>query len=280
MQPISFGREIASVLLKVFAVILTIGLILVTLLAFSFSYTSISDGSCNIAVMRIEGVIMPFGNGVQYPEFATTPNDVRDFISALESEIAIEGVLFEINSPGGTPVASETIASEIANLSYPNIALIGDMAASGGYLIAASADQVMASAMSDVGSIGVTMSYLEESQKNIDEGYTYVPLNSGKYKDTGSPYKPLTAEERTLLETQLTEIHEYFVDLVSQYRALDRALVAALADGSTVTGTRAKEAGLIDAIGGRTEVKAAFAELLGKSVEEIEFCEYSPLPII
>lgn len=270
----SFRRELASVLLKVFAVILTLAIIIGMIGFFTFSLTSISDGECNIAVMPINGVIMPYGNGVMYDDFVTTPTDVRDFLSTLEYESMIEGVMFEINSPGGTPVASEDIASQIAALEIPNIALVGDIAASGGYMIASAADTIVASPMSDVGSIGVTMSYTEESEKNEEEGITYVPLNSGKFKDTGSPNKPLTEEERALLEGQLEEIHNYFIDLVSKYRNINRDDVAVLADGSTLTGTKAQEKKLVDILGGREAVKEAFAVKLGKDKNEIKFCEY------
>ncbi|MBP9717215.1 MAG: signal peptide peptidase SppA [Candidatus Pacebacteria bacterium] len=275
----SFGRELASVLLKVFAVLLTIVIIIGMIGFFSFNLLSVSDGECNIAVMPINGVIMPFGSGVMYEEFVTTPADVRDFLAALEYETMIEGVLFEINSPGGTPVASEDIATQIAVLEMPNIALVGDVAASGGYMIASAADTIVASPMSDVGSIGVTMSYTEESEKNKEEGITYVPLNSGKFKDTGSPNKPLSEEERTLLEGQLQEVHNYFVDLVSKYRNINRDDVAALADGSTLTGTKAQENKLVDILGGREAAKEAFAVKLGKDKSGIKFCEYVP-PLI
>ncbi len=274
MHHVSFGREVASVALKVVAVVITIVLIVISLGVITFSFTAISDGECNIAVMPIEGVIMPFGNGVSYPEFATTPRDVRDFLAALEYETMIEGILFEINSPGGTPVASEAIASDISMIEIPNIALVGDMAASGGYMIAAAADSIIASPMSDVGSIGVTMSYVEESKKNEKDGLTYVPLNAGKYKDIGSPNKPITEEERSLLQAQLDEVHNYFIDLVSRYRDIDRESVAALADGSTMTGKQALEKKLIDHLGGREEAKRIFAERLGKQPNEIHFCEY------
>ncbi len=271
----SFGREVASVLLKVVAVVLTLILIIGLVGVASYTLTMVSDGECTIAVMPIYGVIMPYGNGAQYPEFVTTPRDVRDFLDTLEYETMIEGVMFEINSPGGTPVASEAIASEIDAMELPTVALVGDMAASGGYMVAAAADTIVASPMSDVGSIGVTMSYTEESEKNDEEGITYVPLNSGKFKDMGSPNKPITDEERSLIEGQLEEVHNYFVDLVSRYRDISREDVAVLADGSTLTGTKALEKRLIDRIGGRAEVKAVFAEKLGKDVHEIKFCEYT-----
>lgn len=275
MQPVSFGREVASVLLRVTAVVLTIVLLIVSLAFLSIgSFSSISDGECTIAVMPIEGTIMPFGYGYQYGEFTTTPNDVRDFLTLVEDDTFIEGVLFEINTPGGTPVASESIAKLISALDLPNAALIGDMGASGGYMVASAADRIFASAMSDVGSIGVTMSYVEESEKNKEEGLTYVQLITGKFKDAGDPNKPLSEDERTYFQGQLDDIRDVFVGLVSMNRNLPVEEVIAIADGSTLIGQDAVDKKLVDQIGDRETVKTYFAEKLSKDVADIKFCEY------
>ena len=275
IQPVSFWRELRSVLLKVFAVMLTLILLGLTVAVFSAGYTAVSDGECNIAVMPIEGVIMPWGYGMQYPEFAVTPNDVRDYLNLVsDDELFIEGILFEINSPGGTPVASEAISKLVASLDLPNAALIGDMGASGGYMVASAADRIFASAMSDVGSIGVNMSYVEESLKNTEEGLTYVPLKTGKFKDAGDPNKAITEDERAYFQGQLDTVNEEFINLVARNRGLEVDAVRALADGSTVIGQKAIDAKLIDEIGDRDAVKAYFAQVLGKDVSEISFCEY------
>jgi protease-4 len=277
MTSVSFGRELASVLLKVFGVLLTIFLLVAVVVVFSFSFTAVSDGDCNIAVMPIEGVIMPWGYGAQYPEFAVTPDDVRDFLTLVaDDELFIEGVLFEVNSPGGTPVASEDIAKQIRALELPTAVLIGDMGASGGYMVASAADKIFASAMSDVGSIGVNMSYVEESLKNKEDGLTYESLTTGKFKDAGDPNKPLTEEERAYFQGQLDAVNNEFINLVANYRGLEVDAVRALADGSTLVGQKAVDAKLIDAIGDRDAVKAFFAEKLGKDASEIKFCEYVP----
>jgi protease IV len=277
MQPVSFGREVASVLLRVGAVVLTIILIVVSVIAISFgSFATISDGECTIAVMPIEGTIMPFGYGYQYPEFTTTPNDVRDFITLATDDISIEGILFEVNSPGGTPVASESIAKQISALELPNAVLIGDMGASGGYMVASAADRIFASPMSDVGSIGVTMSYVEESQKNEEDGLTYVQLITGKFKDAGDPNKPLSEEERTYFQGQLDSIRDVFVGMVAMNRNLPVDEVSAIADGGTLIGQAAVDKKLVDQIGDRESVKQYFAEKLGKDTADISFCEYVP----
>jgi len=281
MPHISFGRELASVLLRVFGVILTLVVIVSIVAVFSFGFSSISDGSCNIAVMPIDGIIMPFGHGYEFAEITTTPSDVRDFLSLTKEDMFIEGVMFEINSPGGTPVAAADIMEQIKELELPNVSLIGDIAASGGYMVASAADRILASAMSDVGSIGVTMSYVEESEKNKEEGLTYVPLNSGKFKDMGSPNKPLSADERTYLESELKLVHGEFIKIVATNRNLTTEEVTKLADGSSMVGSRALENKLVDQIGNRNSVRQYFADTLGKDIKDVTFCEYvAPIPFI
>jgi protease-4 len=269
----TFGREVAGVFLRVFAVILTFIFILGITDAW-YQAETVSDGSCNIAVLPIEGAIMPFSG---YDDFSlvTTPSTVRDFIDRSEKDPFIEGLLLEINSPGGTPVASEQISQIIRNTHLTSIALIGDIGASGGYLVSAGADKIIASAMSDVGSIGVTMSYTENSKKNEEEGVTFVELSSGKFKDSGNPEKPLTEEERDLFKGDLEIIHKEFVRQVAELRGKSVEEIQALADGSAMPGSRALEKGLIDMIGNRQTAKQEFAKTLGLNEDEIVFCEYS-----
>jgi protease-4 len=154
------------------------------------------------------------------------------------------------------------------------VGLIGDVGASGGYMVGAATDYLLASAMSDVGSIGVNMSYVEQSQKNEEEGLTYVQLTTGKFKDAGSPDRPITDEERELFQRDLDIVHNAFIDLVAKYRSLERDKVVSLADGSTMTGSRALENGLINQIGGRAEAKSVLATILELPEEDIVFCEY------
>ncbi len=271
----TFGREVASVLLK--AVVTTVTIIFLIVFASSYSeFQPLSDGECTIAVLPIEGVILPFAGYDEY-DLVITPSTVRDFIAAAEEDPNIDGILFEINSPGGTPVAAEQISHMIKDTELPTISLIGDIGASGGYLVAAAADTILASAMSDVGSIGVTMSYVEESVKNEEEGLTFVPLASGKFKDAGNPNKPLTDEERALFEADLELIHDEFVHQVATLRGKTVEEIDTLADGSAMPGLRAVEKGLIDEIGGRERARELFSDTLGVDVSQVSFCEYEPV---
>ncbi|MCA9361821.1 signal peptide peptidase SppA [Candidatus Kaiserbacteria bacterium] len=269
----SFLRETAGVLMRAVVVVVTIVVVLISISAIYEVESGISDGECNVAVLPVEGVILPF-YGLADFEMVTTPEAIESFMTAVEDDDDIDAVLLEINSPGGTPVASHRIAERFRNSQLPVIGMVGDVAASGGYMIAAATDFLLASPMSDVGSIGVNMSYVEESEKNEEEGLTYVQLTTGKYKDIGSPNRAITEEERALLLADLQVVHEEFVDIVSEYRELDRADVAALADGLSMPGTRAIEAGLIDALGGREEARGILASILDTDISNIVFCEY------
>jgi protease-4 len=275
---VSLGREILSIVLKVLAVVFTFIFILGISDAW-YNQNAISDGMCNVAVLPIEGVILPFAGYDDY-SLVTTPGMVRSFIDDMNDDEFVQAVVFEINSPGGTPVASEQISEMIQDLTIPNISLIGDLGASGGYMIAAAADTVLASPMSDVGSIGVTMSYVENSKQNEEEGLTFVELSSGKFKDAGNPNKPLSDEERALFESDLDLVHKQFVSKVALMRNLPVEKVEALADGSTMPGVRALEAGLVDALGGRALAKRHLADKLGLTEDEIVFCEYTPPTIL
>ncbi len=268
----TFRREAATIVFKAFVVVITV----MFLFGFAdsyYNYDVVSDGTCNVAVLPIEGVILPFTGYAEYG-LTTTPSYVRDFITTAEADPSIAGILFEINSPGGAPVAAEQIAEYIKSSELPTVSLIGDIGTSGGYLVAASADTIIASAMSQVGSIGVTMSYLDNSLYNEIEGYTYVELASGKFKDTGSPDKPLTDEERELLMRDVNIVHEEFVKAVAALRNKTVEEIQALADGSSMTGKQAETAGLIDKIGGRNTARSTFAQALNLPENEIVFCEY------
>src|ERR1035437_8422712 len=136
--------------------------------------TKISDGSCDIAVIPITGDIIPYagadqdGSGNEMPP-STNPDDTLATLRGAENDPNILGVLARIDSSGGTPLASEVITDGFKNSSLTVVALIRETGTSGGYLIATGAKTIIASSFSDVGSIGITMSYLENTAKNTNE---------------------------------------------------------------------------------------------------------------
>ena len=274
----SLGREVFIIIFKATVVLVTIIVIIVAIGALYDVKSTIGDGTCNVAVLPIEGTILPY-MGISDEPLIVTPSMINSFMDSIEKEDGIEAVLVEINSPGGTPVAAQRIAERLHSSTLPVVGLIGDMGASGGYMIAAATNYLIASPMSDVGSIGVTMSYVENSKQNEDSGLTYVQLTTGKFKDSGTPERAITDEEREMFQKDLDLVHNEFVNMVATYRNKPVEDIKKLADGSSMVGVRALENGLVDKLGGRAEAKEALAKILGKDVSDISFCEYQA-PII
>ncbi|HEU0085378.1 MAG TPA: S49 family peptidase [Candidatus Paceibacterota bacterium] len=241
---------------------------------------TISDGYCNIAVIPLSGEIIPYPgadkDGYTYESDlppTSNPDDVLGMLRSAEYDPYVLGVLVRIDSSGGTPTASEIIADGFKNSSIPVVALIREMANSAAYLSATGARTIIASPFSDVGGIGITMSYLENTVKNTREGLQYVSLASAKFKDYGNPDKPLTSLERNLMERDLKIWHEYFVEKVAENRNLPIEQVAKLADGSSMPGALALENKLIDELGDQETARAWFARHLEIPTEEVVFCE-------
>lgn len=239
---------------------------------------AISDGLCNIAVVPITGEIVAYAgegqddSGNTLPSL-TNPDDILALLRNAEADSNIRGVLARIDSAGGSPVASEIIANGFKQSLLPVVALIREIGASGAYLAATGAKTIIASPFSDVGSIGVTMSYIDYSEKNAKDGLQYIPLSSGKFKDAGNSDKPLTTSERALFERDLKIFHDYFVKIVAENRNMPIEQVAKLADGSSMPGSLALDNKLIDTLGDQETARSWFAEQLKISPEEVIFCE-------
>ncbi|PIR92591.1 signal peptide peptidase SppA [Candidatus Falkowbacteria bacterium CG10_big_fil_rev_8_21_14_0_10_44_15] len=228
---------------------------------------------CNVLGIELHGEITTYipyssidGEG-NLLEDQTASEDIVYAIRGAEKDENIKALILEVDSYGGYPVAGEEVAIALKNANKPNLALIREGGASAAYLAASGADKIFASKNSDVGSIAVTMSYLDYVQQNQKDGLTYIPLSSGKFKDIGDPNKLLTPEEKELLMRDVNILHQNFVKMVAENRNLDIEKVKKLADGSTILGEMALENGLIDQIGGISEVEEYLQGIIGEDVE-------------
>lgn len=243
-----------------------------------FLATPVSDGLCNIAIIPIHGEIFPFSN-VSTDEFgnvlydSNTPEAIRAALTRITDDTDIKGILLNIDSPGGSPAGSEAITKMIQKSTLPVVALTGDLADSGGYMIATGADTIIASPFSDIGSIGVTMSYLDSTKKNEQDGLTYVELSSVPHKNYLSPNRPLSDEERTRVLDDLKIYHDAFVDMIATNRNIPRERMGELADGFSMPASKAVQNGLVDSIGDVDSARAWFAEKLQMNVEDVVICE-------
>ena len=178
---------------------------------------------------------------------------VREQLDRAEDD-RVAGVLLRINSPGGPVTASDVVFRELARFKSENdvpvVAILMGVAASGGYYVAMASDYIIAHPTTVTGSIGVIASGLNLHGLMDRYGVTDQTITSGEFKDAGSPFRPMTAEERRYLQAIVDDMHGRFREVVVQGRpGLDPARVAALADGRVYTAAQAKANGLVDAVG-------------------------------
>ncbi|MFH0845987.1 MAG: signal peptide peptidase SppA [Patescibacteria group bacterium] len=231
-----------------------------------YSYTENYLGECNVAKIDIKG----FLDVEAYEEGAISSSEIVGAIEDIQNNPDLKAIILDIDSTGGVPVAGEEISNALSRIDKPTVALIRGFGNSSAYWVAVGTDKIFASANSDVGSIGVTMSYLDNAQQNQITGLNYNSISSGKFKDTGDPNKTLTWEEKQYLMRDVNIINDNFIKAVAEKRNLEIAKVKKLADGSSMLGQMALENGLIDEIGDMYAVKKYLEDLIG---EEVILCD-------
>lgn len=251
-----------------------VSLILISaVILFTFSSFSPKNVFGNVALINIDGVITAGDGSGSFSDGGVVSSDVVGFIEEAEKNPGVKGILFEINSPGGSAYASKEIADAMKNAKKFKLCLIKEVGASGAYWIASSCDTIVAGEMSVVGSIGVIGSYLEFSGLLQKYNITYQRLVSTKYKDSGSPYKPLEMDERAMFQKQIDKIHDYFVHEISVNRKIPLENVTALATGEVFLGMDAKDVGLVDILGDSKTAEQILKQKL--KIESVEYLEYA-----
>jgi len=228
-----------------------------------FIDTDFESLSGNVALIEIKGTIMSEKDGDFLFEDVTSSTEIRKLIKKADEDPSIKAIIFEINSPGGSAVASDEIANEIKKTNKTIVAWIREIGTSGAYWVASSADTVVANRMSITGSIGVIASYIQFSGFLSDHNVSYERLVSGQYKDIGSPFKELTPSERLLFQKSLDKMRDYFIEEVAKNRNLKKSDVEKIATGQFYLGSEAKELGLVDILGGRDEAVEVIEKKLG-----------------
>lgn len=193
---------------------------------------------------------IPFGASgtVITPEYVE-----RKVKRALEDHVV--GVIFDINSPGGEVVPSRRIAQYIHHLPVPTVALVENVAASGGYYIAAACDTIIADECSILGSIGVLFPLLDFKEAAEMFGIKYRGVKAGKHKDMGNPLCEMPEEHREILQEMVDHTHRIFIDDIAHYRNMLVEKVQALATGRIYEGGNSIGLGLVDQLGGLKEAQ-------------------------
>ena len=177
----------------------------------------------------------------------------------------VKAILIHINSPGGGVAASQALYHAIrsARERKPVVAMMGSVAASGGYYIACAADSIMAHEGTLTGSIGVVATFLRTEDLFHKIGLDVTVIKAGRYKDIGSPYREMTEEERNYMGNLLDTMYFQFLRAISDGRGMSVDQVRELAEGQLFSGEEAVAIGLVDRIGTFEEALYMAAELGG-----------------
>ena len=230
---------------------------------------------CNVADITLYGTLVyyPSENSGAASSAAgdgtldqTAAEDVRQEIEQANADPNIKAILLQIDSPGGDPVAGEDIADALKNSNTPTAAYVADEGTSAAYWAATGAQAIFASADSALGDIGVTNSYLQQTQQDTANGLQFISITAGPYKDMGNPDSPLTSAEKGLLQRDVDITYRNFVQQVAANRNLSVASVTAIADGSSMLGQMALQDGLIDRIGSIYDTEDYLAKKIGGPV--------------
>ncbi len=258
------------VTVAVLAALTLIGSFLSLIITATGTLSGVSEKTGNVALIKINGPVS-VGSERILGESVVSSTSVVEKIEKAEENSDIEAIVLDINSPGGTPVASDEIGEAVSKTEKPTVAWIRELGASGAYWIASNSDHLVANRMSITGSIGVSGSYLGFAEFIEQHNVSYNRLVSGEKKDVGSPLKKLRESDKEFLQEKLDSIRQEFVSEVSENRNLSLSEVENLATGEYFLGKEAVKNGLMDQLGGRDEV---VSYLKKRNVTEVEFRSY------
>jgi protease-4 len=229
-----------------------------------------------IAVILAEGEIVD-GNA----EGAISSEKFAKEIRKARKDESIKAIVLRVNSPGGSILASEVIWREMSEAKKvkPVIVSMGEVAASGGYYIAAPADTIVAQPNTITGSIGI-FGILFNVQELVNDklGVTTDVVSTGELSDFGNMARPLTEVERTIIQSSVEDGYETFISRVAEGRGMHPDSVRKVASGRVWTGTQAKARGLVDVLGGLdTAIGIAAAKIkAGEDYRVVYYPEKKP----
>lgn len=201
--------------------------------------------------------------------------DVADLLRRARKDSKVKAVVLRVNTPGGSSIASEDMLREarLLQAEKPMVVSMGDFAASGGYFIAAFADEIIAHPTTLTGSIGVFGMYLNFKPIMETHGFNVGTAKTSDMADTFTAMRPKKPAELDVLQEYIDEIYEEFTGYVAEGRDMDIERVKEIAQGRVWTGTRALELGLVDKLGGlpdAIESAAKRAELTDYQVSQYQ----------
>ena len=221
-------------------------LTVILLLALGWSGHADVTGKKHTALVDLDGIIAPGGDG--------SAEKINASLDAAFEDRNTKGVVLRINSPGGSPVQAQTIYDEMRRLrkKYPDIPLyvvVEDICASGGYFVAAGADRIYVGKASLIGSIGVLMNGFGFTGLMDKLGVERRLITAGEHKGFLDPFSPMKESEADYARKLAEEIHQQFIAVVREGRGKRLKETPDMFSGLIWTGQRSIELGLADAVG-------------------------------
>ena len=220
----------------------------------------------NMALIRVEGAITAGGaGGGPFGGAGASAEEIVQQLQKAANDSGIKAILIRINSPGGSAAGSQEMYRQVREVRErkPVFVSMGDVAASGGYYVASASDRIFADPGTITGSIGVISANIELSGLLNKIGVKPEVMKEGKYKDMGSGLRPLTDQERQLMQGLLANVYQQFVGAVAEGRNLPVDQVRKLATGQVYTGEQALKLKLVDELGGMRPAALALARKAG-----------------
>jgi protease-4 len=176
-------------------------------------------------------------------------------IQNLMDNRQVKAVILQVNSPGGTALASERLYYALHKLASkkPLVVVMGTVAASGGYMISLAAKHIIAGNGTLTGSIGVVVQTAEFTELAKKLGISLINLKSGEQKAVPSPFEKLPKQSESVIRSAINDNFDFFIELVQESRNLTPEQLSLIKDGRIFTGRQAKEINLVDEIGGEDE---------------------------
>ena len=230
-------HPILIVLIILGITVILLGVVMAVILQFFGPSSSLAFGD-KIGVIPIKGPIMDSGPIV---------SQLLDF----KKDKGIKAIILRIDSPGGGVGPSQEIYREVRKTIKTKkvITSMGSMAASGGYYIASATNKIVANPGTLTGSIGVIMEFVQLQELFKKIGVSLEVLKSGEFKDIGSPHRKMSERDKEVIKGLISDVQNQFVSAVARGRSLSREKVQEIADGSILSGAKAKELGLVDVLG-------------------------------
>ena len=217
-------------------------------------------GGDAVGLIYIEGTI---GTGISGMSGTVNTKAVLQYIRQADANRRVKAMVVYINSPGGAPLPADLMYRALRDAAKPVVVAMGDVAASGGYYIAAGADKIYAHPATITGSIAVYGRLLNAAQLFETLGIEGIIVRSGGAKAIGNIFERPTEEQLAIEQGLVDELHDLFVRSVAEGRGMDEQEVRALADGRPYTALQALELGLVDEIGTLSDAVQEAAQMGG-----------------